>query len=194
MKSNVLIFLFFSASIISTTFFSCNTDQVQVNSIGIKIVKIPAGSFLMGDSCGNWDEMPVHKVFISRSFYISETEVTAKQFQEFRKDYRFADEKFAIGVTWYKANEFCKWISDKEGINYRVPTESEWEYVCGNENDWDLKNMLNPTLEWCYDWYGPYIDTAQVDPIGVEYGIAKVVRGGLPDIFIKEYLHPEKFY
>ena len=54
--------------------------------------------------------------------------------------------------------------------------------------------MLDTTLEWCYDWYGPYRDTVQTNPIGVEDGIAKVVRGGLPDIFIKEYSHPEGIY
>ena len=32
-----------------------------------------------------------------------------------------------VGVSWYECAAFCRWLSDKTGINYRFPTESEWE-------------------------------------------------------------------
>ncbi len=54
--------------------------------------------------------------------------------------------------------------------------------------------MLDTTLEWCQDWYGPYQHKRQTDPVGAEKSIAKVVRGGLPDILVKEYTYPESFY
>jgi formylglycine-generating enzyme required for sulfatase activity/serine/threonine protein kinase len=33
-------------------------------------------------------------------------------------------------VTWYDAQKFCEWLSQKEGRSYRLPTEEEWEYAC----------------------------------------------------------------
>lgn len=171
------------------------------NSIGMQMIRIESGNFLMGqegkeNEC-DWDEQPVHRVTISKPFYISETEVTLEQFQQFRPDFEGSDEHspYVASISWYDAKAFCDWLSNKERRPYRLPTEAEWEYACragtqtpfssgksrpgeGMANPWGLKNMHTGVREWCLDWHGEYPAAYQVDPIGPARGMTKVVRGG----------------
>src|SRR5262245_56388806 len=59
------------------------------NSIGVMLVYVPAGGFLMGapdtDDLAQKDEKPQHRVRISRSFYLGEREITVAQFCAFVK-------------------------------------------------------------------------------------------------------------
>jgi formylglycine-generating enzyme required for sulfatase activity len=195
------------------------TPPGNVNSVGISLVRIEPGSFEMGvDSTplpneltkgpsgviydrpyalGDYDEAPVHKVTLSRPFWISATEITVEQFRRFRPEYRGDDyyAPYANGVSWDDAVAFCRWLSAKEGKPYRLPTEAEWEYAAragtrtpfssgaqppapGTPNPWGLKNMHSGVAEWVLDWHGMYPHNAQTDPVGPALGIAKVVRGG----------------
>ncbi len=173
------------------------------NSIGINLVRVEPGTFLMGNpeaKVDSWDEQPVHKAAIRKPFYISETEITVEQFRQFRPDFADTAKETApaTGLSWYDAVAFCEWLSGKEGKPYRLPTEAEWEYACragtatpfwsgteppepGAANPWDLKNTHTGAREWCLDWYGPYPATDQVDPIGAASGMVRVVRGGALD-------------
>jgi len=125
------------------------------NSIGMQFVKVEAGSFMMGSERanlsdeiiaekeylrdGDWDEHPVHQVSISNPLYVGIYQVTNLQFEEFQHEHneirgKFGfskeDDEAVVFVDWNDANNFCKWLSDKEGKSYRLPTEAEWEYVC----------------------------------------------------------------
>ena len=120
---------------------------------GIRLVRIEPGTFLMGNdrslpddlksqSCfryGDFDERPVHRVTISEPFFMSECQITNAQFEQFdpkhremrgKLGYSREDTEAVIFVSWHDAVEFCKWLSDKEGTTYRLPTEAEWEYAC----------------------------------------------------------------
>jgi hypothetical protein len=179
------------------------TDKAFINSIGLRMQAVPAGRFIMGSTLPileHWDEWPMREVTISRPFFISETEITVEQYRQFDPDYRldgrFGD--FASGISWYDAMAFCSWLSEREGKPYRLPTEAEWEYVCragtttlfasgesspnhGWANAWGIKNMHTGVREWCYDWYGDYPEGPQTDPIGLDSGTSRVVRGGALD-------------
>jgi len=172
----------------------------STNSIGIELLKIPSGSFVMGqDIGGDWDESPAHRVTISSPFLISASEVTLDQFRQFRPTHGVELAGKAVGVSWYDAVAFCEWLSKKEGKPYRLPTEAEWEYACragtatefwsgdhppadaGTPNPWGLRDLYDGTMEWCYDWHGPYQAGPQTDPVGPDRGLARVVRGDKPD-------------
>jgi hypothetical protein len=187
-------------------------DITFTNTLGMKFILIRGGSFRMGAlnptpseqfgtleylKQGDWDEKPVHNVTISYSFYISETEVTNEQYQQFNAEYEGSEsyKPYVAGISWHEAQEFCDWLSKKEGKTYRLPTEAEWEYTCragtttlfssgdsmpspDTANPWGVKNMHTNVAEWCWDWHDSYPHTDQIDPIGPMVGIAKVIRGG----------------
>ena len=63
--------------------------QTVVNSLGMKLVRIEPGNFMMGqDRNGDWDERPVHKVNITQPYYMAVTEVTNAQYEQFDKEHR----------------------------------------------------------------------------------------------------------
>ena len=113
-------------------------EPVITNSLGMKLVRIEAGSFLMGQADGQYDERPVHQVALSRPFYMSAMEVTNAQYEQFDPKHRELrgmhisqdDEEAVVNVSWHDAMRFCAWLSEKEGKPYRLPSEAEWEYAC----------------------------------------------------------------
>ena len=77
------------------------------NSIGMKLVPIPAGEFIMGspDGQGKANEHPQHKVLITKPFYLGAYEVTQKQFEEVTgtnpSDFKLAGENAPVEhVSW----------------------------------------------------------------------------------------------
>jgi formylglycine-generating enzyme required for sulfatase activity/outer membrane protein assembly factor BamB len=129
--------------------------RTVTNSIGMKLVEIPAGEFLMGsaakDQSARADEKPRHRVRITRAFYMGVYEVTQKEYRRVmgtnpsffsptgpgKKDVagQKADRFPVEQVSWHDAAAFCRKLSDrpaekKAGRVYRLPTEAEWEYAC----------------------------------------------------------------
>src|SRR3954451_21662026 len=41
----------------------------------------------------------------------------------------------ALAVTYYAAQQYCRWVSEKTGRRYRLPTVAEWQAACGAGRD-----------------------------------------------------------
>jgi hypothetical protein len=102
------------------------------NGLGMTMIVIPAGEYLMGSSASEPDrhssEIP-HRERITRPFTLADREVTVAQFSEF---YRAVFNQSWLGVdrispsadngpavlpSWFEALAFCRWMSDREGID-----------------------------------------------------------------------------
>jgi sulfatase modifying factor 1 len=148
--AGVLVGCGVSAPELSTVRSQMTSEQIAVgeplvNSVGIVLVPIPAGEFQMGTAAKKKGKQPqwmkpetFHEVQISKPFYISACEVTQEQYEAVTAEKPWSGQPLvqeeptyaATYITWDQATTFCQTLSDTEGVEYRLPTEAEWEYAC----------------------------------------------------------------
>ncbi len=131
------------------------------NEIGMYFVFIPAGNFEMGSPLGEYgrddDEGPVHKVTITKPYYLQNTEVTQAQFQAVM-GYNPSRANYCPtcpvdNVTWSEARNFIKAMNNRCEGKYEIPTEAEWEYAAraGTDTTWYFGSNLFELQD--HAWY-----------------------------------------
>lgn len=130
---------------------------VLTNSIGMKMVRIPAGEYMMGspkqemdwvrltfkkiwrEGHKQWfqDELPLHPVRINRPFYLGSTEVTVRQFRQFVLDtgYKTDAEKGDGGMIFSKKEE--RWVPQKNmkwsSVPWKIADDQPVVFVSWND-------------------------------------------------------------
>lgn len=140
------------------TLFKAYEVTLPGTSISFRMTPVPSGNFLMGspenEAGRGTDEGPQRKISVS-AFWMGVHEVTYDEFLVFIEDESTSRNSDADAVTrptaqyidlsWgmgkaggypvnsmsqYTALMYCRWLYQKTGFFYRLPTEAEWEYAC----------------------------------------------------------------
>lgn len=130
---------------IAKKWLALNTIPREVtNSVGMEFVLIPPGHFQMGtvQLIGNRNRHhgPAHEVTISQGFYLGKYEVTQHQWLSVMgQNPSWFDGCIHCPVervSWIDVSAFIQRLNSMEAnVNYRLPTEAEWEYAAlGNTN------------------------------------------------------------
>ncbi|MEO9004337.1 MAG: SUMF1/EgtB/PvdO family nonheme iron enzyme [Ginsengibacter sp.] len=165
--------------------FNGYEQNIPGTEVNFRMLPIQAGSFNMGspenEKGHQADEGPVTKVKLD-AFWMGEHEVTYDEYVFFidesvdpgpapdgitRPSPPYIDFTLGMGkaggfpansMTQYAALMYCKWLYNKTGIFYRLPSQAEWEYACraGSEKAYpfgdDEKQLDN------YAWYAANSD------------------------------------
>ncbi len=141
--------------------------------IGIKLVAIPAGTFMMGsppDETGrDADEGLQTRVTLTGDFFLGATDVTQGQYEAVMgtnpSAFKTAGQDAPVeAVSWHDAMNFCQKLTDREcaagllpaDYAFTLPTEAQWEYACRAETTgpyagdldamaWNVKNSGHTT-------------------------------------------------
>jgi formylglycine-generating enzyme required for sulfatase activity len=161
-------------------------DQKEfTNSLGMKLVRIEAGDFMMGSprtEQGRSDDETQHHVRLTKPFFMATTPVTqgqwsaligttvAQQCNKANPPLQLVGEGDAFPmyyVSWDEAVDFCGKLSAREGKHYRLPTEAEWEYAAraGSVQTYCFGDNVKQLGD--YAWYGDNSGSAVIDSANI---------------------------
>ena len=123
----------------SSSSVSSGGNEISIpvkNGITIDMVKVEAGTFIMGatsemENPYSW-EKPVHQVTLTNDYYIGKYEVTQALWQSVmgsNPSYFKGDNLPVETVSCDDCKEFISKLNRITGRKFRLPTEAEWEYA-----------------------------------------------------------------
>ncbi len=151
-----------------------NTNEpapgTQQTFLGITFVWVPAGSFYMGTTKSPSElatiyggspslytsEYPQHLVTISKGFWMSQTEITQKQWTDimgYNPSNNKGDTLPVDNLSWNDCQKFIESINKLGVGTFRLPTEAEWEYACRAGSSFEFCFGDNPTELNNYGWH-----------------------------------------
>jgi len=143
-----------------------------ISSSGARLILVTPGSFIMGSPQSEQGHMyweGEREVTLSHKFYLGATPVTQRQYEratgENPTDHPGAGKDAPVdSVNWDMANAFCGKLTEidrqagvlRDGWEYRLPTEAEWEYACRAGNQ-EARYGAPDSIAW-------YLDNAEGRP------------------------------
>jgi formylglycine-generating enzyme required for sulfatase activity len=152
-------------------------DRLSDGSTGPLMLVLQGGGFTMGRqrALPYDDAVPAHQVLLG-GFLISATEVTFDEYDRFARatGRRFPNDfgwgrgtRPVVDVSWTDARAYAQWLSASTEHRYRLPSESEWEYIAaaGRRSFFWWGDQVGPDRAVCFDC-GTIWDNQSSAPVG----------------------------
>ena len=169
----------------------------------VELCDIPEGWFMMGDEGGRPDERPQHRVW-TRAIKMARLPVTNAGYARFLaatghpeprywNDARFNNpDQPVVAISWFDAQDYCAWLTERAGRPFRLPSEAEWERVARGGTE-------GASYPWGDDpcgWSDDKRLTAQRQPLPYPVGQSKPNGFGVLDMgyniheWCSDWYHP----
>ena len=159
--------------------------EIDCNGVKLELVKIPAGTFMMGspkNELGRYNDEKLHQVTLSKDYWLGKYQVTQAQWRAIMGNNPscFKSAKRPVeNVSWDDAKSFCDKLNERyagnlpQGYKFDLPTEAQWEYACRAGTTTALNNGTNLTDEkyHCSNlaevaWYYYQNEKSKTHPVG----------------------------
>ncbi|MEM8900622.1 MAG: SUMF1/EgtB/PvdO family nonheme iron enzyme [Bacteroidota bacterium] len=108
-----------------------------LQELGIEMITIEGGTFMMGSKDGYDSEKPIHEVSLS-TFQLAKTPITQQQWEQVMgnnpSSFTGCSDCPVESVSWNDTQEFLQKLSQQTGQSFHLPTEAQWEFAARGGN------------------------------------------------------------